>query len=420
MRQVFIRRNPAITDELDFERKLYVIRKRAYNEIRTSTMAGAEYWYVVSLSSRTIVYKGMLLTGQLDQYFPDLKNPAIETALALVHSRFSTNTFPSWDRAHPYRYLAHNGEINTVRGNANWMHAREARFESDAFGDDIENDPADHQPERQRLGDVRQHARAADAGGPLAAARDDDDDPGAVVEPRDHGRPQARVLPVPLVPDGAVGRPRLDRVHRRPADRRRARSQRPAPVALLRDEGRPGHHGLRGRRARPAAAGRRAQGPAAARPHVPGRHRAGPHHRRRGDQAHDRRRAPVPRVARRVPGPSRGPAALRPKCQQPDPDTPAAAAGGVRLHVRGRADAPRADGARRRRGRRLDGQRHAARGAVEQAAPALRLFQAALRAGHQPADRLHPRGDRSPRPRRGSAPRATCSTRSPRTAGASS
>jgi glutamate synthase (ferredoxin) len=137
MRQVFIRRNPAITDELDFERKLYVIRKRAYNEIRTSTMAGAEYWYVVSLSSRTIVFKGMLLTGQLDQYFLDLKNPAIETALALVHSRFSTNTFPSWDRAHPYRYLAHNGEINTVRGNANWMHAREARFESDAFGADI-------------------------------------------------------------------------------------------------------------------------------------------------------------------------------------------------------------------------------------------------------------------------------------------
>jgi glutamate synthase domain-containing protein 2/glutamate synthase domain-containing protein 1/glutamate synthase domain-containing protein 3 len=137
MRQVFIRRNPAIADELDFERKLYVIRKRAYNEIRTSTIAGSEYWYVVSLSSRTIVFKGMLLTGQLDQYFLDLRNPAIETALALVHSRFSTNTFPSWDRAHPYRYLAHNGEINTVRGNANWMHAREAHFECEAFGQDI-------------------------------------------------------------------------------------------------------------------------------------------------------------------------------------------------------------------------------------------------------------------------------------------
>ena len=137
MRQVFIRRDASIADELAFERKLYVIRKRAYNEIRTSTLPGAESWYVVSLSCRTFVYKGMLLTTQLDQYFPDLHNPAIETALALVHSRFSTNTFPSWDRAHPYRYVAHNGEINTVRGNSNWMHAREARFEAELFGEDI-------------------------------------------------------------------------------------------------------------------------------------------------------------------------------------------------------------------------------------------------------------------------------------------
>src|SRR5512137_929179 len=137
MRQVFIARSPDIADDLSFERKLYVVRKRAYNEIRTSTLSGAEYWYIVSLSARTIVYKGMLLTTQLDQYFTDLHNPLMETALALVHSRFSTNTFPSWDRAHPYRYIAHNGEINTVRGNANWMHAREARFEAEAFGDDI-------------------------------------------------------------------------------------------------------------------------------------------------------------------------------------------------------------------------------------------------------------------------------------------
>ena len=87
----------------------------------------------------------------------------METALALVHSRFSTNTFPSWERAHPYRYIAHNGEINTVRGNVNWMHAREARFESELFGDDIQQDPADHQSERQRLRHVRQRARTARA-----------------------------------------------------------------------------------------------------------------------------------------------------------------------------------------------------------------------------------------------------------------
>ncbi|HTY92424.1 MAG TPA: glutamate synthase large subunit [Steroidobacteraceae bacterium] len=137
MRQVFIGRDPALTDEAVFERKLYVIRKRAYSEIRASTMDGAEYWYVPSLSHKTIVYKGMLLTGQLARYFRDLNDPAMETALALVHSRFSTNTFPSWDRSHPYRYIAHNGEINTLRGNINWMKAREALFESDVFGEDI-------------------------------------------------------------------------------------------------------------------------------------------------------------------------------------------------------------------------------------------------------------------------------------------
>ncbi|PAW64023.1 MAG: glutamate synthase large subunit [Opitutia bacterium Tous-C1TDCM] len=136
MRQAFIGRSEGL-DDLAFERKLYVIRKRSYSEIRTSTLPGAEYWYVASLSTRTLVYKGMLTTDQVDNYFPDLKHPAMESAMALVHSRFSTNTFPSWERAHPYRYLAHNGEINTLRGNINWMHARQALFESPLFGDDI-------------------------------------------------------------------------------------------------------------------------------------------------------------------------------------------------------------------------------------------------------------------------------------------
>jgi glutamate synthase (ferredoxin) len=136
MRQVFIGRDPQLADDA-FERKLYIIRKRAYTEIRDSTMAGAEWWYVCSLSYKTFVYKGMLTTMQLDAYFSELNNPEMETALALVHSRFSTNTFPSWDRAHPYRYIAHNGEINTLRGNINWMKAREALFASELFGDDI-------------------------------------------------------------------------------------------------------------------------------------------------------------------------------------------------------------------------------------------------------------------------------------------
>ena len=137
MRQVFIGRGAGVTDDLTFERKLYIIRKRAYSDIRTSTAAGSELWYIASLSMKTLIYKGMLLTTQLADYFPDLANPAMETALAIVHSRFSTNTFPSWERAHPYRYIAHNGEINTLRGNINWMHARQALFECEAFGDDI-------------------------------------------------------------------------------------------------------------------------------------------------------------------------------------------------------------------------------------------------------------------------------------------
>src|SRR5262245_17168584 len=115
MRQVFIRRDPSIASELDFERKLYVIRKRAYNEIRTSTLAGAEYWYVASMSAKTLVYKGMLTTDQVEGYFPDLKHPSMDSALALVHSRFSTNTFPSWERVHPVDVAAERVDFAVVR-----------------------------------------------------------------------------------------------------------------------------------------------------------------------------------------------------------------------------------------------------------------------------------------------------------------
>ncbi|HXI52976.1 MAG TPA: glutamate synthase large subunit [Candidatus Saccharimonadales bacterium] len=137
MRQILIGRNSKLSDDMAFERKLYVIRKRAENAIRYSGVAGGQYFYVSSLSYKTIIYKGMLMPAQVDQYYPDLRDPAMETALALVHSRFSTNTFPSWERSHPYRYLAHNGEINTLRGNINWMRARQAMMESDLFGDDL-------------------------------------------------------------------------------------------------------------------------------------------------------------------------------------------------------------------------------------------------------------------------------------------
>ncbi len=136
MQQVFIQRAAGLTNDTDFERKLYVIRKRSHNAIRATEIDSC--WYPSSLSCRTIVYKGMLMTAQVGQYYPELSDPDIESALALVHSRFSTNTFPSWERAHPYRYIAHNGEINTMRGNINWMNARQSLFESELFGDDMQ------------------------------------------------------------------------------------------------------------------------------------------------------------------------------------------------------------------------------------------------------------------------------------------
>ena len=139
-RQVFIGRGEVQGDDaLAFERKLYVIRKRAENAIRYSgEVADGDFFYPASLSSRTVVYKGMLISDQVVDYFPDLTDERFEAAIALVHSRFSTNTFPSWERAHPYRYIIHNGEINTVRGNGNWMRAREGMLASEYFGDDID------------------------------------------------------------------------------------------------------------------------------------------------------------------------------------------------------------------------------------------------------------------------------------------
>jgi glutamate synthase (ferredoxin) len=138
MAQVFVGRNPAIKDEAAFERKLYVIRKVAEQKIRYGgKVPGGNWFYVTSLSARTLTYKGMLMSEQVEKYYADLRNPAVTTALALVHSRFSTNTFPSWDRAHPNRFIAHNGEINTLRGNVNWMKARRVLFASSLFGEDI-------------------------------------------------------------------------------------------------------------------------------------------------------------------------------------------------------------------------------------------------------------------------------------------
>ncbi len=138
-KQIFIGRNESLRDEASFERKLYVIRKRIEHEISNDlNLSEKEHFYIPSLSYKTCVYKGMLTGSQFEPMFPDISEPDFESALALVHQRFSTNTFPAWELAHPFRYISHNGEINTVRGNANWMRARESLCSSSLFGDDLQ------------------------------------------------------------------------------------------------------------------------------------------------------------------------------------------------------------------------------------------------------------------------------------------
>jgi glutamate synthase domain-containing protein 2/glutamate synthase domain-containing protein 1/glutamate synthase domain-containing protein 3 len=135
VKQVFIKKSDDIDTET-FERKLFVIRKYIQSKVIASSVRGTDYFYMPSMSSKTISYKGQLITEQLPLYFPDLEEEDYESAIALVHSRFSTNTFPSWALAQPFRYIAHNGEINTLKGNINWMRARQSLLQSKLFTDD--------------------------------------------------------------------------------------------------------------------------------------------------------------------------------------------------------------------------------------------------------------------------------------------
>jgi glutamate synthase (NADPH/NADH) large chain len=134
--QVFIK-SKIKREQESLERKLYVVRKLSENEIRNSKLKYKRAFYFPSLSTKVMIYKGMLTPGQVPEYFTDLQDASLKSAIALVHSRFSTNTFPTWDLAQPFRIVAHNGEINTVRGNRMWMHARESLLKSEVFGDDL-------------------------------------------------------------------------------------------------------------------------------------------------------------------------------------------------------------------------------------------------------------------------------------------
>jgi glutamate synthase (ferredoxin) len=179
MEQVFIKRSPLIDDDQAFERRLYVIRKRAYNAIRASGLPECPWWHIASLSHKTLVYKGMLLTEQLSRYFPDLTDPAMESALALSTPASAPIPSPAGNDPTPTA-TSHNGEINTLRGNINWMHAREALFESRPFRRRYQENPPHHRPRRQRLPNVRQLPRTARARRTPPPARRHDDDPRTV------------------------------------------------------------------------------------------------------------------------------------------------------------------------------------------------------------------------------------------------
>ena len=138
IRQVFVGRGAGVTVTDALERKLYIIRKSSGHAIQALSLEHGKEFYVPSMSARTIVYKGMLLAHQVGEYYRDLRDPRVESALALVHQRFSTNTFPSWDLAHPFRMICHNGEINTLRGNVNWIRARQGAISSPILGADLD------------------------------------------------------------------------------------------------------------------------------------------------------------------------------------------------------------------------------------------------------------------------------------------
>jgi glutamate synthase domain-containing protein 1 len=325
----------AAADSQAFERKLFVIRRLA--EKRVGEAHGNDhFFYVPSLSSRTVVYTGMLISRQIRDFYADTTDPDFASALCLVHSRYSTNTLGAWDLAHPFRYLAHNGEINTVQGNQYWMQAREGTMESELLGSDL-----------QKLYPICRE-------GASDSARFDNALEFLCLAGRE--LPEAILM---MVPEAWENRDDMDADLRayyefnsfllepwdgpaslaftdgRPQDRRRARPQRAAPVALHRHEGRLRHHGLRSGLCRHRARGRPDQAAPAPGQDLLRRPGTGPHHRRRGDQAQLCRAQALPRVGRaQSPGPRRS-APARSAGGEAQPRAALPAPAGLRLHQRG-------------------------------------------------------------------------------------
>ena len=422
--QVFIARGvdarPALMPRSAFERKLYVIRKRIEHAVDALSIGADAEEAVLHLQP---VVQHADLQGHAERRARSSRcSPICAIRTSSRRSRSCTSgsaptRFPSWPLAHPYRFIAHNGEINTLTGNINWMRAREGLLQSSVFGDDL----------KKILPVIRE-------GGSDTATFDNVLEflvmtgrslPHAILmmipEPwQNHETMDAGaqgVLRIPLVADGAVGRPGVDRVLRRHGDRRGPGPQRPASVALLRHEGRPGRDGVRSGRARHSARGHRAEGAAAPGPHLPRRHGTRPDRLRRRGEARARGGAAVQGVAEAPHRHRRSRSGA--VSAAAEPRDRAAAAAAVRLHARGSAHPAGADGDQRRGSDRLDGHRHGARGAVGPAAAAVRLLQAGVRAGDQPAARRDSRGAGDVDGIDDRARRATCSIRGRSRAGRS-
>ena len=403
-----------------FERTLFMIRKRAGRRARE---LGGDDFYVASCSSRTVVYKGLMLPEQLAAFYPDLGDPRCSSQLAIVHSRFSTNTFPTWERAHPFRlHRAQRRDQHALAATAHWMRAREALLKSDVFGAAIEDFKPIIRPggsDSASLDNVVDFLVASGRSLPHVMMMLIPE--GVRQRPR-HERRGEGVLRVPRLPRRAVGRAGRGRLHRR-----RASS---APCSIATASGPPstsspptGSSCWRASSAcstRPGARG--AEGARPAGQDVPRRHR------RAGALISDDEikqqvatRQAVSRVARGEPARPRRCCPRRRARTALSPDGAArgcSSAFGYTEEDLKMILGPMAR--RRRRADRLDGRRHPAGGALGAAAAPLPLLQAAVRAGDEPADRSDPRRDRHVAGRAASAARATCSKRRPSSAACSS
>ena len=390
MQQIFIGRPAELASEDDFERRLYVVRKVVSNRVFAIGTPEILEYYPVSMSARTIVYKGMVLVRQLAPYYRDLLDPRYETALALVHQRFATNTFPSWRLAHPYRMVAHNGEINTLRGNVNWMAARQASVHSELFGADI-----------SKLWPISYEGQSD------TACFDN------AIEFLVQGGYSLSHAMMTLIPEAWAGNPLMDE-ERRAFYEYHAALMEPwdGPAAMAFTDGRQIGATLDRNGLRPARyfvtdddlvvlASEMGVLPVPEETIIakwrlqPGKMllvdlEQAPHRLGRGDQGGAVARPALQRLASRRPDRARGSQPGRAAGlahRRVAPRSPA----GLRLHPGGSVDPARADGGHRPGSGRLDGHGHADFGVVVEVEAALHLLQAELRSGDQPADRPDPR-----------------------------